>query len=279
METWFIILLVVIAVLAIALLLFFELAGDDQIRVARQKHNRGKYINDRTGVMYQTIRNTNDPEKAWHLFADYYVSNMREFLDYVPKTLKSVRASFFDHDVFAIEKGIREIADMRIELKDELKAEQDCLLTLDKDLAIDFSAWFYLGMNSAFTINDNMRRIAIASLRYRELLSVEITDFYVKQLNKVSANVYDVCQRSVELINAGMLHELREVRKIAGSYKTESYDAAQKLFDLIHDPSRQMDADKKRSLLYVLNALQEYHCLIATLRRLLLALIRLSMSK
>lgn len=279
METWFIILLAVVAVIAVALLLFFELAGDDQIRVARQKHRRGRYINDRTGVMYQAVRNTKDPQKAWLLFADYYIGNMRDFLHYIPKSLKSVRGSFFDHDVYAIEKSIREIDDMRVELKDELKAEKDCLLSLDVERGIDFSAWFYLGMNSAFNINDNIKRIAVASLRYREHLPVEVPEYYVKILNKVSSNVYDICQRSIDLIKVGKTGDLKEVRKVAGGYKTESYDAAQKLFDLIHDPSRQMEPDKKRSLLYVLNALQEYHCLISTLRRLLLALIRLSMTK
>ncbi|MDE6785877.1 MAG: hypothetical protein K2J46_02415, partial [Muribaculaceae bacterium] len=87
MEYWFIILLSVIAVAAIAILLFFELMGDDAIKMLKMKHERGKYINDQTAVIYQTIKDTVDSAKSYSLFVEYIFTNNRMFIEYVKSIL------------------------------------------------------------------------------------------------------------------------------------------------------------------------------------------------
>lgn len=277
METWFIILLAIIIVVAVTLLLFVAVAGDDDSVVMRKRHKRGKFINDKTAVIYQAVRNATNPENGWRLFSEYFMNNQKEFLLYVPRTVKYVNESFFTHDIESLKKSIKEIREMKLELKDELEAQKDCLESLGPEYAVDFSAWFFLTMNSCFTINDNMRRVAEACLRYREQYDTPIPEYYAKQLEKISNNICDICDNARVLTTKGDTDGLRELRRRANQYKAESYDVAQRLFDLLHDPKRQMERQKRMSLLYTLNAIQECHCLLATLRRMILANMRISM--
>lgn len=266
METWFVILLSLIGVLAIALLLFLELAGDD-LRREKKTHRRGTYINDETGLIYSTIKSTSNPKRAWLLFSEYMTANNKMYLKFVGRTIKEISDGYADHDIERLRQAVRDIDEMKIELKDQQKAMKDCLKSIDEQRAYEYSAWFELGMNNRFAMNGNLRRLATATAEFREKYNSEIPQFEVNQLYRMADDIEATCEQAYGQFGTGDVKAMRRLRKEMMRPKAESWTAISRLYGLLNDPNWEIDNDEKLALLYAFNCMQECHCLIYTLRR------------
>ena len=278
MEIWFIILLAAIAVIAITLLLFLALLGDDTIRMHNIRHRRGEYINDQTAVIYQTIMDTTDSEKAYLLFIEYVFTNLRQFLRFVPNCLTSVSEAYYANDIATMTKGLKDIADMRVELKDQKITQDECIKQIDPKYVIESAAWIHLSTDLRFAIVDGIKRIIDVTLDYGRNYSEPIPKKYAEQLQFMVEDICNICKTSRDLIGTGDIEAMRELRKRTDIIKSESYDTAQRLYELLHDGRSEIDDDRRLALSYVLNAQQECHCIIYALRRLALCSLCLTLS-
>lgn len=276
-ETWFIILLAVIAVMAVTMLLFLSLLGDDVVPAFRMKHRRGDYINDQTAVIYQTVIDTKDPHKAFIIFIEYIFTNHRQYLEIVAEILKGISEAYLASDDDAVRSYINKIYDMKTELKDQKITQDACVESIDPANVIESSAWINLAMEQRFTIIKSMRRIANACLQYHRLYEMPIPDEYTEQLSQMVQDICNVCESARNLILARDIEGMRELRLRSAVIKSESYDIAQRLYELLHDGKMQLDPERRIALSYALNAFQECHCIIYALRRLILCNICLMM--
>lgn len=278
METWFIILLVVIAVAAVTVLLFYSLIGDETIRLHKLKHRRGEYINDQTAVIYQTIKDTEDSVKAYHLFVEYLFTNSQHFLMYVGETMGKVYDAFNSHDVEALKSLLTAEAEMKVELKDQKYTQDDCLATIDPLCYVDNSVWINLASTCMFDINDCLRNVTKGCVDFHFYNNSNLNDIYQERVSIIVGDIRNICRTAYDLVKSGDIEGMRELRKRCSVILSESQSNTQRVYELLNDGRSKLDDNKKISLKYVLNNLQECHCLIYTLRRLVLCNIGLVLS-
>ncbi|MDE7408665.1 MAG: hypothetical protein K2N09_01445 [Muribaculaceae bacterium] len=278
METWFVILLSVIAVLAIALLLFLELMGDDNISMLRMKHTRGEYINDQTAVICQTIKDTVDSEKAYNLFIEYIFVNNRQFLEFVKKTLKRISDAYNEGNPHVIEVCVRKTAEMKVELKDQKETQDQCIATIESTTFIESAAWLHLSNDCRFGINDGIRHLAEVCIEYPSRFSEPFPEIYNEQLEYLLCDICNICDTCLDLVGTTDIRGMRELRKRMSVILDESYANTQRLYELLHDGRSKLTPEKRIALQYALNAFQELHCMIYTLRRFVLANLCMTLS-
>ncbi|MDE6523615.1 MAG: hypothetical protein K2L17_12420 [Muribaculaceae bacterium] len=277
MEYWFIIILALVAVVAIGLLLYFEVMGDDAV-ILRKKYRRGKYINDENAVIYRSIKDTKDPKQAYIIFVEYIFSNQKLFLEYVKTTLHNISKSYNEGNLAGLRQCVEDTKEMKIELKDQRISQYECVNTIDRYIYIEFSAWINIANNSRFSINDSLRGMAEVCLEYAQNYSTPFPELYVEQLNVLINDICNICNSCLDLVGTNNTQEMRELRKNMSVILDESYANAQRLFEVIHDGRSQFEIDKHIALKYALNAFQELHGIIYTLRRFVLADICITLS-
>ncbi|MDE7097076.1 MAG: hypothetical protein K2O47_06250 [Muribaculaceae bacterium] len=278
MEFWFVILLSVIAILAIALLLYFELMGDDYIRVSRMKHKRGEYINDQTAVICQTIKDISDSRKSYSLFVEYLFTNHKQFLEYVSNILSGISHAYNSEDVAALHKSIYDVKEMKIELKDQKEAQDGCIATIDSTRYIEALSWIYLANNCRFIINDELHHLAKVCIDYSDKYNEPFPDLYNDQLEIFVDDIRNICSTAVSLIGTPDLEGMRELRKRMQVILSESYSNSQRLYEHLHDGRTELAPEKRIALQYTMNAFQICHSIIYSLRRFMLANICLTLS-
>ena len=278
MEFWLVIILSVIAVLAIGLLLFIELMGDDAMRLKKLKHKRGEYINDQTAVICQTIKDTLDSEKAFNLFIEYIFTNNKQFLEFVKKTLTEIKAKYANEDFEALRKCVNDCKEMKIELKNQKETQVECISTIDSTTYIESAAWLHLSNNCRFNILEGVRHMAEVCIEYPNRYSEPFPEIYQEQLEYLLGDICNICNTSLSLIGTTDINGMRELRKRMSVILDESYANTQRLYELLHDGRSELQREKRIALQYGLNAFQELHCMIYTLRRFVLSNICMTLS-
>ncbi len=278
MDYWFVILLVVIAVLAIAVLLFLELMGDDAARLRFMKHKRGEYINDQTAVICQTIKDTLDSEKAYYLFVEYLFANNKQYLEFIKRTLREIRDAYNSGDVASLKKTVTQIKDMKLELKNQKEAQEECIATIEDTAYIESAAWINLSNDCRFNVNEGMLNLTKVCISYPEQYSEPFPDIYNEQLEYLIGDICNICDTCLDLIGTTDITGMRELRKRMSIILDESYTNTQRLYELLHDGRSEFTRNKRISLQYALNAFQELHCMIYTLRRFVLCNLCITLS-
>lgn len=278
MEYWFVIVLIIIAIVAIAILIFFELLGDDAIHLMKLKHKRGKYINDQTAIICQTIKDTEDNHKAYTLFVEYLFTNHKQFLDYIKSTLREISNSYNSENIPGLEQCLNDAKEMKIELKDQRITQADCIATIDRTIYIEYASWINLADNCRFNINGAIRRIAETCIEYINDYSEPFPQTYSEQLEFLLCDICNICDTCMSLIGSSDIEAMRELRKRMTIILDESYTNTQRLYELIHDGRNEFSKDKIIALKYSLNCFQELHGIIYSIRRFVLANIGLTLS-
>ncbi len=277
MEYWFTIILAAIAICAIGILIYLEVMGDEAVFL-KKKHTRGKFVNDQTAVVCQTIKETIDSNVAYNVFIEYVFTNHKQFLKHVRDSLVEISKSYNSNDIISLQRAIEDTKEMKRELKDQLAAKVECLSTIDREEYIETASWINLAIDCRFSINASLRRIAEVCIIYSSEYAEPFPDVYTEQLESLVDDICGCCDSCIELINSGDIPEMRELRKSMSVMLDESYTNSSRLYNLIHDGRSQLDQEKQITLKFVLNAFKELHGIIYTLRRFLLADICLTLS-
>ncbi|MDE6633126.1 MAG: hypothetical protein K2K23_09030, partial [Muribaculaceae bacterium] len=231
MEYWFIIILALVAVFAIALLLYLEVMGDNAV-LTRKKHKRGKYINDQTAVIFRTIKDTEDPKKAYTIFVEYIFSNQKQFLEFAKTTLTQISKTYYGSDVKSLLQCVSDTKEMKIELKDQRIAQVECVNSIDRYIYIEFASWINIATDCRFAINASLRRLGEVCIEYLENYDVQFPELYLEQLEILVANICDCCNTCLELIGTNDIQSMRELRKTMSVILDDSYTNAQRLYEV-----------------------------------------------
>lgn len=270
MDTWFLIILAVIVVVALTVLLYLTLFDDASSPFVRKKHFRGEYINDQTAVIVHSIKETEDPAKSYELFAAYILTNHRLFLSYLKTRILSISQAYASNDYETLKDEILKIREMKVELKDQVQTQEECLQSIDTEYFIETAAWINIANNTRFDVNRNLRRLAEVCIHYDETYDRPFPEEYVELIDLMIDDICNFCDEAIELIITSDEQGMRELRERITVVMTESYDTTSRLYDLIHDGRNSIDEDKLIALRYVLNAFQECYCIVYALRRIVL---------
>lgn len=270
METWYIIVLAVIAVFAVAILLLFSLVGDDAIRLHRMRHRRGEYINDQTAVICQSIKDTEDPAKAYHLFLEYLFANNRHFLSFVRNKIRSTYELYLDHNIVGLNKEIDAIKEMRVELKDQAYTQKDCMASLQPEYYADCAIWVRISTNCRFDINQSLRQITIWASEYFKYNNEPVGENYQKVIEQIVSEIEIICKKTSDLLQSGNIEGMRELRRYCNDVLKMSEEQTQRLYDVLNDGHSSISEEKRLAMTYILNNMRECHNIVQTLRRLLL---------
>lgn len=277
MEYWFVIILIAVAICAIAILFYLEVMGDEAVFL-KKKHKRGKFVNDQTAVICQTIKDTVDSRIAYNVFLEYLFTNYKQFLNYVRDTLSEVSKSYNSANFASMERAVEDTKEMKIELKNQYAAQIECLRTIDREEYIETVSWINLATDCRFSINSALRNIAEVCIVYSSDYKEPFPDTYNEQLQLLVEDICTCCNSFIENLETGDIAEMRELRKTMTVMLDESYTNSGRLFNLIHDGQLQLDEEKTIALKYALNAFKVLHGIIYTLRRFVLANICLTLS-
>jgi len=279
MNTWFVILLVIIVVCAIAVLLTLAVFGDEVNILYKPKHLRGEYINDQTAVIVKSITQTEDPAKAYQLFTAYTFTNYKQFLAFVSNCIRKISTHYNEGEYDLLRKDIVKIDEMDVELKDQWKAQEVCLDSIDTGYYIETSVWFSIAGNVRFFINRILKRIAKVCIYYDENYEQPLPENYVAQLTSMVDDICGICGRAKEMLEVADVEGMRDLRKHIKDVMSKANDNASRLYDLLHDGKNKIDNDRKMALKFVLNIMQECYCIIYSLRRLVLCNISIIISR
>ena len=274
----FVILLSVIAILAIALLLFLELMGDDSFYLMKTKHSRGKYINDQTAIICQTIKDTNDSRKAYNVFVEYLFTNHRQFLEYIKNNISEIRSAYNAGNLESLDKCVSDIKEMKVELKDQKGAQDECIATIESVRYIEALSWIYLANTSRFIINDGLLHLSEVCISYAKNYAEPFPDLYNDQLETLVEDIVNICNLTIPLIGTPDIQGMRELRQNMAVILSESYANSQRLYEHLHDGRTVLEPEKRIALQYSMNAFQICHGIIYNLRRFILANICLTLS-
>ena len=270
MNNWYVILLAVVVILAITVLLYFALFDDEVSPVQRIRHTRGDYINDQTAVIVHSIKEIKDSAKAYQLFAEYIFTNHKQFLSFVEIGIRSIHDAYFSSRHDELRDDISRVNAMKVELKDQVQTQQECLDSIDPAYYIETAAWINIANNTRFDINKSMRRIAEVCLTYDENYTSRFPDDYSQLFKGMVDDICEICDESKQLIESADEAGMRSLRKRINVVMSKAYDDTSRLYALIHDGRNNIESDRKFELRYALNVIQESYCIIYSLRRLLL---------
>lgn len=278
MEFWFIIVFSILVVIAITLLLYFELMGDSSLRLIKTKKKNAEYTNRQSAMICHSIMETVDSQKAYILFGEYIFTNYKLFLLYVKNTFYKISSSYYANDVPALEAAKTLVKEMKQELKFQKFSQEKCLSSIDSVSTIESIAWISLANSCLFEVNDNLNKLADVCIFYLKRYSNPFPEMYAEQLDVLATDICNISNEICELIGSNDIEKMRELRKDMKVILKESYSNSQRLYALLHDGRSDIEPEKKVALQFALNAFQESHCMLYTLRRFLLALICITIS-
>ncbi len=279
MNTWFVILLSVIVVCAIAVLLTMAVFGDKVNFIRKPKHRRGEYINDKTALIVDSITHTDDPAKAYQLFTDYTLTNFKQFLAFVSNSIRKISTHYNEGEYELLCNDIVKIDEMDVELKDQLAAQEVCLDSIDDGYYIETSVWLSVVNDARFFINRTLKRIAKVCIYYDENYDQPFTENYIEQLTSMVDDICSICDRAKVMLDVSDVEGMRDLRKHIKVVLSKSYDNASRLYDLLHDGKNKIDRDRKMALKFALNAMQECYCITYSLRYLVFCNIFITLSQ
>lgn len=272
MINWFVILLAVIVVVSVAILLYLTLFDNDASPLGSLKHRRGDFINDETAVIVHSIKHTADSAKAYQLFAEYILTNHKLFLAFVSNIARSVHDAYFENNKEMLHIDAQKVVNMKLELKDQVMTQDQCLDSIDLSYYIETAAWINIANNTRFDINKSLKRAIDVSLIFDDLdiRDKKIPEGYDEVIDGMVTDICDICDSTRILIEAADTEGMRELRKKINVVMAKSYDITSRLYALIHDGRNNFDDDYLLILRYVMNIIQECYCIIYSLRRLIL---------
>lgn len=277
MKIWLMIFLAVIVVVTVMLQLIFVQNGDGCAHIYRQRFRRSKTETDQAAVICQTILDTDNPVKAYSLFIEYVFSNNRKFIRFVSSVLMKISEAYRSADVPALKRCVDDITGMKSKLKCRKINQDACVERIDPAIVIESSAWVNMSVELCFMINDNLRRLANVCIEFNSLYSMQIQDEYTERLSFFVQDICNICKSADDMLAVGDVEGMKELRIRSAIIKSESYNVAQSLYQLLHDQRTHIDPTRRVALSYALNAFYDCQDIIYALRRMILCNICLTL--
>lgn len=243
------------------------------IIIVRNNIHRHSEEEKEESTLFQTIIATKDPQKSWELLKVYIVNNEVEFLQFAGEMQRSTAEGFFSDKASMLSKTVNSLARYKSVLKNNRRKATLCLKQVPLEVSVEYSTWFHLINNAQMSMLYNMRRIAEVCHEHVDNNFNPLPQCAIDKGRPICDDVNnlmnDTCEALASPASADMKALRRRCEEIRDAISTETRR--------IYGHMRQQSNDHMSVIYVYLNMLQEQQELVASLRKLIRANIKLSM--
>jgi phosphate/sulfate permease len=226
---------------------------------------------ERVNELWQALLAERDKRRVWGLLQRYLSQQQTGFLRYVLERYRDVVGGFLREDAKVLARSERSIADEKMRLKSIRRRETLCLQRVDRRIALEHNAWFYVANNCCMSMLYNLRRINENCKEHVENNFRPLPTAYVRSFDKLYESIFALLDRAALTIERPEVFSYEELRTGCDSLKERIGRECKRVYDDI----RQGDADVVAVSYVYLNLLQESREMVSMLRKLLRASQRL----
>lgn len=234
----------------------------------RRFSRRNKDVDDEATRLFNSIiQLPGNSSEVWPLTRKYVIESQRMFLGQAAESYCIITGGFLHNDVKNLDRADSAMRLRKRELKNARRRETLCMRQLPREIAIEKSAWFYMGNNCCMSILYNLRRITEFCKEHVENNFLPLPAELVPAYEELTARVDGLFADILTLVDEGATEAVTMLRRHCDEIK----DTILSLCNTIHTRIRE-DSTDQMSVLYVyLNMLQETREMVSSLRKYLRA--------
>lgn len=232
---------------------------------------RAKSAEDSGDTLFQTILTTKDSAQAWQLLVTYISERQRGFIAFAEESYRNVTGAFVKEDVKMLDKTENALVKQKDVLKSARRKETLCLRQVNRETAIEKSAWFHLGNNCCMSILYNLRRISEICKEHVDNNFHPLPQRHIADFEMVRTRVTTLFNDTLDMIDGNQTDVIPTLRRHCDEIKNMVSDTYHKLYVQLRDGDT-----ATITVLYVyLNMLQETREMLSNLRKYLRAYAKL----
>lgn len=233
----------------------------------RGNRDDDKAFEEHPDAMYQAIITSSDKQQAWDLLQIYITNQQTRFIAYAKDTYESITDGFVNEDSGALGHAEHSLMKEKTRLKTIRRKETLCLSRINRDTAVEKSAWFHLANNCLMSISYNLRRMAEVCREHVDNNFLPLPERYRRDLSYVRSQTIAIMEASTAVLEANVPAETDDLRRRCDVVKDIIAARCNRVYDSLNDGDT---ADMTVSYVY-LNLLQETQEMLSSLRKMLRA--------
>lgn len=235
------------------------------IRSNRRFHKRAK--EEKGDTLFQTILTTENKDEAWDLFLIYVREQQEKFLTFANESYTGVTEAFLRENAGSLGKTEKLLVAQKTVLKNARRKETLCLRQLNRETAIEKSAWFHLSNNCCMSILYNLRRINEVCQEHVDNNFNPLPQRYVEDYELIRTRVITLFNDTITMIRTDERDTIAMLRRHCDEIK----DTVSATYHKLHEQLREGDAASMTVVYVYLNMLQETYEMVSSVRKYLRA--------
>lgn len=223
-----------------------------------------KKTEDGGDVLFQTILATEDKTQIWDLLLIYVTKQQQKFLHFAEESYSTITDAFIEENAGTLGKTETILLRQKSVLKNARRKETLCLRHVNRETAIEKSAWFHLGNNCCMGILYNLRRINEICREHVDNNFHPLPPQYVAEFKVICGHVNVLFGEMFKMMEGGCTADsVSALRRHCDDMKDMLSETSNGLFHQLRegDPS-------SMTVVYVyLNMLQETREIVSGLRK------------
>ena len=239
--------------------------------VRSNRRFRARKSEEEGDALFQTILSTEDDTRTWDLLLLYMTEQQRKFILFAAAGYRTITDAFIREAVRTLDKAEGDLARQKELLKSARRKETLCLRKVNREVAIEKSAWFHLANDCCISMLYNLRRINEVCKEHVDNNFLPLAPHHVAEFRTVRTQVAALFDDTLAELGTSGIGNIPALRQRCDDIKWLISGMYHKLHDRLHegDPSAM-------TVLYVyLNLLQETREMVANLRKYLRAYAKL----
>lgn len=250
----------------------FALASLTVLLLVRSNRRfREKRAEEEGDALFQTILATEENARTWDLLLLYITEQQRKFLVFAAENYRTITGAFIREAIRTLDKAENDLIREKGMLKSARRKETLCLRKVNREEAIEKSAWFHLANNCCMSILYNLRRINEVCKEHVENNFRPLSPHHAADFETVRTQVAALFDDTLTMLENSETENIPALRRRCDDIKYRISGMYHSLHDRLHegDPAAM-------TVLYVyLNMLQETREMVSNLRKYLRAYAKL----
>ena len=232
---------------------------------------RARSTEEAGDALFRSILSSKDDSGTWNLLLLYITEQQRRFLVFATGSYRTVTDAFVREAVRTLDKAEADLVRQKAVLKNARRKETLCLRKVNREIAIEKSAWFHLANNCCISILYNLRRINEVCKEHVENNFLPLSPHHAAEFETVRTQVNALFDDTLAMLGNSEIESIQALRRRCDEIKYRISGMYHKLHGRLHEGN-----PATMTVLYVyLNMLQETREMVSNLRKYLRAYAKL----
>ncbi len=232
---------------------------------------RAKKAEEAGDTLFQTILATDDKENVWPLLKVYILEQQQKFLTYARENYTAITTAFIEDNEKVLSKTEASLFRQKSVLKNARRKETLCLRVVNRETAIEKSAWFYLSNSCCMGILYNLRRINEACKEHVDNNFHPLPQQYVGELEMIRSRIGQLLDDTLQMMAVNSSESVTALRRRCDEIK----DTLSETYHKLHIQLREGNPASMTVVYVYLNMLQETQEMVSGIRKYLRAYAKL----